>query len=549
MFKPIVAGVLAACLPLFASAGPTTNPSTPFRIGIELPTQVPVTAAVENSLKDMGIDFVNYYAFVDGGANSLDAAKVNTAMLELCDRLKIDDALSTHHYDPPDAVVKQSAAHANGAHFLGVIFDEVEHIRLLCADVYHTPLHLADNSKCDTFEEAYENTLAGYQKLKAKFDQLGAPRVVATHIWPVMLPIAARAGFVPCPKICKELYSPVTMSQGIGAALEYNRELWVDCDLWYWAAVPGHPPEEMRSNLLLAYWLGADAVYIEGAGFNLLPAGHQGIPFSLMTQMNDDHYQLTPHGEVLRWFCREYVPHHPRAWTFRDIRPSIAMIRFEDTDYGQRLTGPTKNLYDCPNLHSTRDTEAWFGAWNLLTHGTTGTDGLTAFKPSFAVAENETLGREPGFFPNYLTLPKTTWRHTFFAPMNGAVVFDHLVGYDRLKDIPLLILTGVDVSDETMLAIHRCVSEGARCLAWGPLASKHGFEAWTSGTQIVNEGKGRFILTDDFDSPAVQAETKSLIGKPEEIRYRFADHDVVLRRVDANQVHVLVDGHDPVAIP
>ena len=44
----------------------------------------------------------------------------------------------------------------------------------------------------------------------------------------------------------------------------------------------------MKSNLLLAYWLGADTVYIEGAGFNLQPAGKQGIPFSLMTQMDAD---------------------------------------------------------------------------------------------------------------------------------------------------------------------------------------------------------------------------------------------------------------------
>jgi hypothetical protein len=533
--------LIACSATIVAQPAPATRPANLFHVGIELPTQVPVTPAVEQALSDMGINFVNYYAFVDGGPASLDAMNVDREMLRLCSRLKIDHMLSTHHYDPPDEVVKLSNSVPG---FLGVIFDEVEHIRLLCATVYKSPTRLADNSKCTTFDEAYANTLAGYQKLKAKFDALGVRRVVATHIWPVMLPIAARAGFVPCPKICKELYSPMTMAQGIGAAIEYDRELWVDCDLWYYGTDPGHPPEEMKSNLLLAYWLGADAVYIEGAGFNLQPAGKQGIPFSLITQMDAEHYQLTPHGEVLRWFCREYLPKHPRSWTFRDIKPRIAMIRFEDTDYGQRLSGPTRNLYDCPNLQSTPDTEAWFGAWNLLTHGTTGTDGLTAFKPSYTVPENEVGARPPGFFGNYLTQPKATGRHTFFAPLNGAVVFDHLVGYERLKDIPLLVLTGVSVSGDTMQAIKRCVNEGATCLAWGPLAAKHGFIDWKSGTKVITAGRGRFILTDDFNSDAVKAETKGLIGTPDEIRYRFGAHDVVLHRVDANRVRVTIDGQE-----
>ena len=81
--------------------------------------------------------------------------------------------------------------------------------------------------------------------------------------------------------------------------------------MWYFQLVPGHPPAEVESNLLLAYWMGADLVYLEGSGYNLLPAGRQGTPFSLVNVISNDRYQLTPHGEMLRRFCREYLPATP----------------------------------------------------------------------------------------------------------------------------------------------------------------------------------------------------------------------------------------------
>ena len=518
-------------------AAAATAKSDDFRVGIEVSTQLPVSHAAEAALRDIGIDYVNYYVVAVPGAD-LPQKQINDAMMALCDSLGLDFSISCHHIDPNPDIVRDAVQHAKASNgktqFLGVVFDELEHCRLLNN---YSPTPVADSAKFEDLAHSQEATLAGYKKLRARFADLGSP-VAATHFWPVLNHTAASAGFTVCPKICKETYSTVSLAIGIGAAKQYGTDLWADCDLWFWDLVPGHSPEEFKSNLLLAYWLGVDLVYVEGAGYNLKPAGKQGIPFSLMNQVMPDTFQLTPHGEVLRWFCRKYLPAHPRQWTFRDVKPSIAIIRFEDTCHGQRYTEHWKDhLYGSEKLHSDRDTEAWLGLWNLLTFGKTGRDGLSFFKVWVGPSGYE-RAVQTGLVPTYLTRPVQAAAHPFFVPLNGVVVYDHLVGYDLLRDVPLLFLTGKHVSDETMSAIRKCVDEGAVCVAWGPLAAKHGFTDWKSGVTVIQQGKGRFVLTDDFGFREVYPQVNTLIGRPDEIRYRFGSQQVVLRRVTDNKVSV-----------
>lgn len=499
-----------------------------FRVGIEFSSQVPVTKAVENALRDIGISYVNYYVNTSANGGDLPASEVNKAQLQLCKSLNLDYSISCHMIDPPMDCVNE----AKSPRFRGIVFDELEHCRLLNN---YSPVPLADSSKFQTLPQAYDATLKAYQSLRTKYQ--GTP-VTATHVWPLMDHIAAKAGFIVCPKICKEFYSPVSLAIGMGAAKQYGTELWADCDLWFWDLIPGHTPEEMRSNLLLAYWLGVDVIYIEGAGYNLKPAGKQGTPFTMVNQIDPQTYQLAPHGEALRWFCREYLPAHPRKWTFRDVRPNIAIIRFEDTCHGQRFTGDwPDNLYGSKNLHSTPDTEAWLGIWDLLTFGKTGRDGLSYFK-KWVAPHGYQRGPQEGVAQSYLTRPLLADAHRFFVPLNGVVVYDHTVGYDLLKGIPLLFLTGMEVSDGTMDAIRRCVKEGAVCVAWGPLARKHGLAEWKSGMSVIKEGSGKFVLTDDFDTGEVSKEVGPLLGHPDEIRYQFGDSTVILRKVTDNEVKV-----------
>ncbi|MHB0999691.1 MAG: hypothetical protein ACYC27_10645 [Armatimonadota bacterium] len=522
---------------MLSLAVPAFSEPPAFKVGIELPVQLPISKKVENALKDMGINYINYYVYNGYGADNADMpVETNNAAMALAEALGADFSIAAHAFDPPDECVKAAVEHGKGnGRFRGVLIDELEHIRLLWL---HGHKPIADVSKFDTFEHAYEGTLKGYRNLVDKFAAMGAG-FTSTHVWPVLHHTAARAGSIVCPKIAKEYYSPVSMAIGMGAAKQYDRELWADIDMWFYDTVPGHTPEEIKCNLLFAYWMGVDLIYLEGAGYNLYPAGKQGTPFSLMSEGPADKAQLTPIGETLRWFCREYVPNHPRKWTFRDIKPDIAIVRFDDTCHGQRYTSFPDNLFGSEKLHSTPDTEAWFQIWNLLTFGKTGREGLSYFR-SYLGAYGWDYRPTDTIQSTYLTRPMHTSLHPFFMPMNGAVVYDHLVEYDKLKDVPLIFLTGIDVSSKTMDAIRKRVNEGATCVAWGPLALKNGFKDWKSGVKVTAEGKGKWILTDDFLLPGVYQEIYNYLGRADEIKYKFTQGEVVLRRINDNEVDVQV---------
>ena len=531
-------------LAALAAAQPAANASdTPFSIGIEMPCQVPVTPAVESALRDMGIDYINYYVKPWTATPEEEAVAANREMMAFTERMDLDFALSCYVADPPETAVREAVA--AGPRFKGIVFDELAHCRLL--NLHEGTEPLADPAALHDLPQAYGATLNGYRRLYERFAALGAP-VTATHVWPVLHHVSARAGFNPCPKICKEFYSPISLAIGLGAALQYGRELTVDCDLWYYDLVPGHTPEEFKSNLLLAYWLGADRLYVEGSGHNLTEVGKQGIPFSLMTQITPERYQLTAHGEVLRWFTESYLPAHPRPWTFRDITPDVAIVRFPDSCYGQTYVEDGgwdwhAGLYGAKAIPSTEDTRAWFGLWNLLTCGVSGHDGITFFSKYIAAAGYERPVKD-NLSQSLYSRPVQADSHRFFVPLRGVVVFDHLAGYEHLKDIPVICLTGVAVSDSSMAAVRRRVEEGATCVIWGNLARKLGFTDYGAGYDERPYGQGKFVLTDDFSKGRVWQTCWPQMARPDEIDYRFGANRVVLKRVTDNEVDVRIVSPD-----
>lgn len=559
--------------------GPVRHPG--FSVGIEMPSQVPITRAVEGAIAELGIDYINYYIITQRIATQHeDAVLANDAMMEFCDRLGLDFSIASHHIDPPADTIQKASANPR---FQGIVIDELEHIRQLQAiDMAAIPQEemFAPLANYQSLQEAQAAVEAGFVRLRELYESQGSKRNVSTHVWPSLIHTAASAGWLACPKIAKETYSSVSFAIGLGAAIQYSKEFWVDCDLWFWDLIPGHDPEELKSNLLMAYWFGADRIYLEGSGFNLYPAAKQGIPFTLMTQITPDIYQLTAHGEVLRSFIRDYLPTVSRPWTWRDVKPDTAIIHFDDSDHGQRYIGgsqadflfgikgrpanPETGEPEIKPLRTTPDTDAWFGIWNLLTHQTTGRDGLTFFKQSAWQAFAGRSGDLNVSMHSWLARPAQSGRHRFFVPLPGAVVFDDKVTYEHLKGIPLLFLTGVQVSDETRDAILRCVDEGATCVVWGPLAVKSGIDPlWKSGVSLVKKEipdyadslikmgltidcvniaptGGRLFVTDDFEHPDLRAHLNGMLGSPNEIRYRFTQGEVTLKKKTPDEVEVLV---------
>lgn len=505
----------------------------PFQVGVELPTMLPVDPTVEMMLKDIGVNYLNFYTFNNYGPPEQDAMAVYDAQAGLAKRLGANYQLACHHMDVPESVVRKAALDPLCD---GVVIDELEHIRLLWRVAGPTAAVLADPSVFTDLYDAHDKSVAAWQKLADKYRGYGLKSFTSTHVWPVLHSVAAKGGWNPCPKICKEFYSPVSLAIGMGAALQYDKPLMVDCDLWFWDLLPGHTPEEYRSNLLLAYWSGADGVYTEGTGFNLYPAGRQGLPHTIMAKLTDTEYSLTAHGEILRWFIKEYLPKHPRVWSFRDIQPDVAIIRFEDSCFGQRFSNMPDTLYGSETLKSDADTEAWFQIWNVLTGGRTGRDGISMFRATQGMFGLEyiphTTRRD-----SYLTRPMMSGSHNFWTPLNNVVVFDDTVTAERLGQIPCLFVTGKRISEGSWQAIQERVKQGATCVIWAPLAKKLGLESKGDITDLPM-GKGKMIITTDFGFTPVTTAVWSFIGRADQIRYRFKQGEVVFKRVDENKVDV-----------
>ena len=77
--------------------------------------------------------------------------------------------------------------------------------------------------------EAYEKLLKNIRT--ACEHHQGAPNV-AEFVFPSMIHLFAEAGMIPAPKVCKESFNPHVLATAMGAALQYDRELWACCDLW-----------------------------------------------------------------------------------------------------------------------------------------------------------------------------------------------------------------------------------------------------------------------------------------------------------------------------
>ena len=520
-------------------------------IGIQLHGKscraLPLPAPVQKALKEIGIDYINFFFLLTKSEARVGPLHTDEELLDmtrkfvaLCKPHNWRFTLSPTWRDLPAVVVEEAI---DSGLCDGVLYDEWEHY---CALNQRSPqfkwcLELPPIADVDglSFPEARDAQVAGIRRVQQRYARLGAPRVIVSNVWPVMNHQAAQAGTVVCPKIMKELYSPVSLAIALGAALQYGPDLWANIDMSgrgmrgggmptdagiSSAIMPPHSPQEYRANLLFAYWMGVSRIYTEAADFVTISNS------ALMSTDSGGKCRLTPYGETLRDFCRDYVPKHTRPYTWRKVCPEVAIVRLDDTDHGQRFLDEwwqTKSNYylmGASNLHPSPATSAWLSIWDVLTHGTTGCDGLTFFKKRLSGA----CDRNPGL-------------HSFFVPLNGVVVYDDLVDIELLRPLKLIFLTGVHVSKKTLDAVRSCVASGATCVAYRPLVGNLNIALGNEGEVTeVPEGSGRWVITDDFGAPEVRRVVAPFLGPPDEIRYRFGETTLRIRRVgdDPNRIEI-----------
>jgi len=413
----------------------------------------------------------------------------------------------THRWDLTGELLDTAAENRE---FRGVLYDEPEHGQMRRTgntngggDSKSTgrvhPYFAATDGM--TLVEAYEAVYMSAKAVALNYRNKGVIPMTE-DVFPAMLFTFARAGFDVATKFMKEGIDSVFGAIAMGAARQYGREFCVTPDMWGLTGFPGHPPEEMRASMLYAYWLGATKLFVE----NIRGLMSKKVEHGIIT------YETSPYGKVYQSLAKEYFPSHPRSYTFRDIRPEVAILRFDDSCWGQKESWLPDALYGAANLHTTPETAAWFQIWHLLTHGQAVDTGI-----SF---HNQGYKDKP---------------HDFFCPLKGVVVYDHLAGAKELDSLKLVFLTGILISPETLMAVRVFVRKGGVCISLNSLVPSD--LAGKSGE--VKDGAGHWLVVKDFRSDEVRQAVVPFLGKPDEISYLVGEQKLTVKRgKDGNTISI-----------
>lgn len=388
---------------------------------------------------------------------------------------------------------------------LGLMYDEAAHTqsrRHMLAELERTMFFNPDGHR---LEEAADAFTEAVRAVDAQHSPYGI-QIYTEHVFPVMFHCFARAGWVAATKVLKENWSPPYIACALGAALQYDTELWITPDLCRHRDHPGHSMDEYRSSLTLAYHMGADCIYTENLAYD-----HESKGIGSLVLMTADDFRLTEYGRTTQWFRRTYIPAHPRQYTFRDIRPRVAIVRQPDGCWGQSQSWWLPDyLFGSKEWQSTEITEAWLRIWHLLSRGVIHKESLSW--------HNAHVHHAP---------------YQVFAPLDGVVVFDHLVRRKHLSGVEVIFLTGLGVSPETRRDIEACVENGATCIALPHLLPERVI-AETGENGALKDEKGMWVATTDFLALHVAEHVAHVLPPADELRYRFGDTQIVFRPMDGD---------------
>ena len=396
-----------------------------------------------------------------------------------------------HRLHPDPAFIRALSSRGN---LRGVVYDEFEYAistRNL-SQWWGSKLRFG----CPAFpplktRDAYQQGEALSDALKeyvAAIKAAGADPFAGEHVFPILYHTFARAGMIPNFKSMKESCTNLQFAVAAGAALQYGTELWTCVDLWYRQSFPGHSAEELYANLVFAYLAGVDRAYVESA-----PA--------LVTDG-----QLNDRGEAFCRFVKEYKG-KPRDYGVADYRPAIGIIRYDDTYWGQNAFWD-RGLYGNGRVRPDSRSKEWIKAVDAVTFGESG-------KASF----------------NLNRIDRTLLqKYRSFCSMNGLAVFDDRVRAKTLASLRLAFLCGVHISPETLSDVETLVREKGLTVVTQKRFAPERLRLLTAGglTQIA-DGKGTWIVTDDFCSPALRKAIAPFLGEKGTVRLPFADREIVLQ--------------------
>jgi hypothetical protein len=395
----------------------------------------------------------------------------------------------------------------------GFMYDEAAHMQNCRNKIAGLSQPWIFDPHVSSLDKAATDFTKAVASIQLHHAQFGIP-LSTEHVFPVLFHGFARGGWTAGTKVLKENWSPAYIACALGAALQYDTELWITPDLWGLGGYPNHSPAEYKSALLLAYHMGADCIYTENLAYED-PNNPQGG----LVRMTEADYELTDWGEVTRWFAKEYMPQHPRDFTFRDIRPRVAIVRQPDACWGQSNSWLPNMLFGHPDWPSNKTTEAWLKIWHLLTRGVI---------PEYSLSWHNNQLRQ-------------TMDYQVFCPLDGVVVFDHLVQRRHLHGVEVIFLTGLGVSKTSLAAIEECVAEGATCVALPHLLPER-VRSVTGDAGEFQDGRGCWVATTDFLTRRVAARVAHVLPPENVIRYRFGNSIVTFQPIagDMNRLSASV---------
>lgn len=485
-------------------------------------------AVMRQAFEAIGFDFLMHH--VNGPARVEDV----TALAQWASESGHDFLLNQECTDRPQAPTGPDSPYRKGGcffqpsrefvdaclaspHFRGICYDEAEHwatngVWVTGHQKKGFQAHVYD-AEGDDLLTAYEGNLHNWRALlKEHYSGLALGRasdgparhlIASEHVFPIMHHLFARAGLTPIPKYLKETMQPVAAAMTLGAAKQYGCDYWACLDLWGMSPhYPGHPPHELESALLFAYWTGASAAYIENFNFR----------GSLYTPAEGGGFELSAYGKVAKDFVRGYPPAHsrPRSICAANFRGRIAILRFEDSDWGQfpRAGYINGTLYGATNLLPDEQTRYWIKIWHVLTHGQTPLAGLT-WHADFKMP------------------------YRFFFPANSVAVYDHLAADPALfEGTRLVFLTGKLISSQTYATLHALVAKGLVVVTPRHLAPPEVFQAARKLTEPyveIHTGAGGWLVTDDVTHKSVRHRLAPYLGRPDEMTFAFGDREVGFR--------------------
>lgn len=550
----LLVSVISGLLPLCCAAAGNARAPVPVRLGVddaggyhrEVLGQDPrETPAYFRALEDLGTAFISVHFWPVNNAGQ-DNSTMTRRRLEAIDRAmrehRIQYSLNVElsNWVPRFEITPgvNEFEHPGGIHrwdlrmewlsavlppvrlappaLVAVTYDECEH--MILSD------NRFANAPKSTFDRPFLVDTHGMD-LTTSYDRLvkEATRIREEHyqnrialqteqVWPDLFHIFARAGWIITPKLLKENISSVVLAIAMGAAIQHQdhgTSFWASPDLWNWDRYPGHSPEALRSALLMAYWLGAETIYVENLDNHGWKKRHpEADPDgSLLRWADADHYELTKHGRVVRDFYKQYVPNHPRTVNWRHYRPRVVIIRLPDGGWGQfgpeaRLGEPASRNRLLGNREMPLDEPAseWLHVWPVLTHG--------AARPGAISSGN------PQVYPKGI--------EDFFAPIDSVAVFDHTVTASRLAEVGCIIVCGHALTPETFKAVADCAAAGATCVIARRLYAAH----------QTGDLPGNWLIVDDFKDPRIAATLAPFLGPPDVARFRFKDQIVEFRKGD-----------------